>query len=298
MITQCPQCRQKVRVAQDGNYRCPVCKTIFTFRRNAPPPTDKPADVLPQCERCHKQPAVAVCADCGLFVCAGCAWEESEGRRICHQHSLEAHPVEMFKALARTPVKAYEALVPGSRFINYGLLYGLILAGISLTIQSLEYLIVPSPVEQLLYILNVGLFNDLDFDMANSGWSLVEMIALSPLSLLVTLIVKALIAHLGFRLVGVGRKGLTGTFKVVMYAQTTALLAVIPYLGGLFYVLGELTYIVIGGAKMHRVSYGRSAAGVLLPSLLFLLALIGAAILLTYFFSSVVPSFTDRGTLI
>ncbi|HPQ68017.1 MAG TPA: hypothetical protein PKW95_02740 [bacterium] len=298
MITQCPQCRQKVRVEQDGNYRCPVCKTIFTFQHSAPPPTDKPADVLPQCERCRKQPAVAVCAECGLFVCETCAREEGEGRRICHQHSLEAHPVEMFKALARTPVKAYEALIPGSQFVNYALLYGLILAGISLTIQSLEYIILPSPVEQVMYILNVGLFNDLDFNMADSGWSLVEMIALSPLSLLITLIMKVLIAHLGFRLVGTGRKGLTGTFKVVMYAQTTALLAVIPYLGGILYVLGELTYIVIGGAKMHRVSYGRSAAGVLLPSLLFFLALVGAAILITYLFSSIVPSITESGTLI
>ncbi len=298
MITQCPQCRQKVRVEQDGNYRCPVCKTIFTFAHSAPPPTDKPADVLPQCERCHKQPAVAVCAECGLFVCTVCSREEAEERRICHQHSLEAHPVEMFKALARTPVKAFGSLVSGSQFVNYALLYGLILAGISLTIQSLEYVILPSPVEQLVTILNVGLFNDLDFDMTNSGWSLVEIIALSPLSLLVTLIMKVLIAHLGFRLVGAGRKGLTGTFKVVMYAQTTALLAVIPYLGGMLYVLGELTYIVIGGAKVHRVSYGRSAAGVLLPSLFFILALVGAAILIAYFFSSVVPSITDSGTLI
>jgi hypothetical protein len=104
----------------------------------------------------------------------------------------------------------------------------------------------------------------------------------APIWLPVVLFLGALLLHLFLMMVGAGRRGFIGTFRVLCYAQGASLLGLIPLFGGLLSLMWHLVLQVIGLAAVHRVGVGRVLFAVILPLTLccacaILLAAFGAA---------------------
>ncbi len=103
MITNCPNCGQKVRTGKPGKYRCPACSKIFepdsqsfqekdsqaedmegSFDQNGSPSTDisqsldqsglyiDSEEAARACETCGRPGSENICKYCGKFVCTAC----------------------------------------------------------------------------------------------------------------------------------------------------------------------------------------------------------------------------------
>jgi hypothetical protein len=104
----------------------------------------------------------------------------------------------------------------------------------------------------------------------------------TPIWLPVALFLGALLQHLFLMMVGAGKRGFIGTFRVLCYAQGASLFGLIPLVGGLLSLLWHLVLQVIGLSAVHRVGVGRVLLAVILPlsvccACVILLAVFGAA---------------------
>jgi len=108
------------------------------------------------------------------------------------------------------------------------------------------------------------------------------MAVLAPLLAVVGVFVNALIVHAGLMIVGGARQPLESTFRTLAYASSSAqLFAVVPLCGGMVAGVWALVSGIIGLAKVHDISYGKSAVGVLLiPVVLGLVVGCGVVILM------------------
>ena len=93
------------------------------------------------------------------------------------------------------------------------------------------------------------------------------MMALAPLLTGVGLVVSSVVAHVFLLLFGGARNGFTATFRALCYVQVATLAFVIPFCGALLVGLACIVYEIIGFSALHRISIGKSAAAVLVPSL-------------------------------
>jgi hypothetical protein len=101
-----------------------------------------------------------------------------------------------------------------------------------------------------------------------SGLGLVIQIILGPAILTVGLFLSAGIVHLMLMLLGGARRNFEATFRVACYAEAPAVLALLPFCGGIVGVIYRLVLYIIGLAEAHQIGKGTSAAAVLLPLLL------------------------------
>ena len=77
------------------------------------------------------------------------------------------------------------------------------------------------------------------------------------------------VLHVFLMMLGAASRGFEATFRVVAYAQATALLNVIPFCGSLLAGLYALVLIVIGLTEAQQTSAGKALLAVLLPIFLF-----------------------------
>lgn len=94
------------------------------------------------------------------------------------------------------------------------------------------------------------------------------MMALAPLLTGVSLVISSCIAHLFLLLFGGARNGFAATFRALCYVQVATLALVVPFCGGLFVVIAGVVLEILGFSALHRISIGKSAAAVLVPSFL------------------------------
>lgn len=94
------------------------------------------------------------------------------------------------------------------------------------------------------------------------------MMALAPLLTGVGLVFSSCIAHVFLLLFGGARGGFAATFRALCYVQVATLALVIPFCGALLGGIAALVLEILGFSALHRISIGRSAAAVLVPSLL------------------------------
>lgn len=99
---------------------------------------------------------------------------------------------------------------------------------------------------------------------------------LSPVYLLGGLFLTATVVHAALVILGAARHPFRATAKVVCYAYSPAVLAVIPRVGWLFASIWMVVLLMVGVRHTHKASAIRAAAAVLLPLLMlgFLLALV------------------------
>jgi hypothetical protein len=98
------------------------------------------------------------------------------------------------------------------------------------------------------------------------------------------LFASAAIIHLGFRIVGAGRRGYEATFRAVAYASGPAAFSVFPFFGPLLALVWGMVVIFIAVREVQRTTNGRASLGFLLPFLVvlgfFLLLAVLAAVVL------------------
>ncbi len=95
---------------------------------------------------------------------------------------------------------------------------------------------------------------------------------LAPFAVIVQTFVWAAILHLMIVLLAGGGRGFEATFRVVSFATTPQLLAVIPICGGLIASFWSFALVIIGLRETHRISGAVATLAALIPvvSLLFL----------------------------
>jgi hypothetical protein len=119
-------------------------------------------------------------------------------------------------------------------------------------------------------------------DFLESWVGLAAQLVLGGISVAITVFVASGILHVMLLLLGGARRGFEATFRVVCYAQATALLLVIPLFlipfCGLAVGAWCLVLYVIGLAGAHRIGYGQSLAAVLLPLVVLCCCCVGLAV--------------------
>ena len=104
-------------------------------------------------------------------------------------------------------------------------------------------------------------------------------IVMLPLYVIFEAFFSSLLTHGALLLVGGARRPFQATFRVVSYAGGSSyVLQLLPLIGVLAAIAGNLVLKVIGLAVVHEISRTRAAVAVLLPALLFLLFWVAIAV--------------------
>jgi len=94
-------------------------------------------------------------------------------------------------------------------------------------------------------------------------------IIMTPFTVLIVSLIKALIFHACLWLVGGARQSFEATYAVVAYASgSTALFSMVPGCGRIVGTIWDLVISIIGLARVHECSTGRAVLAVLLPVIL------------------------------
>lgn len=76
--------------------------------------------------------------------------------------------------------------------------------------------------------------------------------------------------HVGFMVVGAGRRGFEGTFRAVAYASGPAVFAVVPFFGPLMSLVWGMVLVYVAVREVQRTTNGRATVGFLIPVCAFL----------------------------
>ena len=117
---------------------------------------------------------------------------------------------------------------------------------------------------------------------APSMLELMGVMVLWPVMFVVLAFIGAGILHLCLMMVGAMEKtelGFEGTLKVYIYATVSWVALIIPFAGGFVATLWHVVLQVVGFAKVHRTSQGRSLVAVLIPTIVCCLCVIGTGML-------------------
>jgi hypothetical protein len=102
------------------------------------------------------------------------------------------------------------------------------------------------------------------------------------------LFVAVAVIHVGFLVVGAGRRGFEGTFRAVAYASSPAVFAIFPFFGPILSTVWGMVLVYIGVREVQRTTNGRATLGFLVPFVAFLLFMIILAVLFELLLSSLV----------
>jgi len=233
VIISCRFCHQKFSVDQSGDYECPHCRQRQSIDVNAQSSAtlDQAAptltfDSIPWEQR----------RQLGFWPAAKETWIRS-----C------MHPVDFFRAFS----------FPGG--FSDALLYGVLVGTIG-TFGALIW-------QSLWGLFQAGLSN-----VPHSGFSALWIfgsglvfLLFMPIFLAVGMILNAAIVHFFLLIFKSNRQDFEATFRVVGYAQSPALLNLVPIVGGLVGGVWSLVLVIIGLREVHQISTGRAVAVVFAP---------------------------------
>ncbi len=94
------------------------------------------------------------------------------------------------------------------------------------------------------------------------------------------------IIHVGFVIVGGGRRGYEATFRAVAYASSPVAFSVFPFFGPLLSLIWGMVLIYVGVREVQRTTNGRATLGFLIPFLAVLALAVLLSILLVLALSS------------
>ncbi len=94
------------------------------------------------------------------------------------------------------------------------------------------------------------------------------------------------IIHVGFLIVGAGRRGYEATFRAVAYASSPVALSVFPFFGPLLSMVWGMVLIYIGVREVQRTTNGRATLGFLIPFVAVLALVVLLSVLLVLALSS------------
>jgi hypothetical protein len=101
------------------------------------------------------------------------------------------------------------------------------------------------------------------------------------------LFVMVAIVHVGFMVVGAGRRGYEATFRAIAYASGPAAFAVFPFFGPYLSMVWGMVLLFIGVREAQRTTNARATLGFLMPLLAFLVVIIILGLLFELLIQSV-----------
>jgi hypothetical protein len=113
-----------------------------------------------------------------------------------------------------------------------------------------------------------------------------------PIMIAIGLFIGSGIFHICLMIVGAGKRGFEATFRVVSYASSSQVFALVPFLGVFIIFIYNLVLWTIGFRESHQTTTGRAFIAVLLPVIimLFLIGLLIVAIIIPLIFSQGQPT--------
>jgi rubredoxin len=93
-------------------------------------------------------------------------------------------------------------------------------------------------------------------------WVFIFVLILSPLLVLMDMFIKAGVIHVLMLAFKDGKKGFGGTFRTVAYGQSTRVLSLIPFIGGVVGWFWNFIIVIVGLREMHKTSHFKAAAAV------------------------------------
>lgn len=169
---------------------------------------------------------------------------------------------ETVKLLATRPGEAYAGM-PTSGGIGSPLSYAVVVGWI-----GIAFAVVWNMLFQGMWLPFMDLGDEAAvFAGFTAAWG-IGMLFLAPLFVLVGVFIGAAILHLMLMIVGGANNGFEATFRVVCYAQTAQLAAIIPFCGSLISAVWAIVLYVIGLASAHRTTQGKAVLAVVLPLVL------------------------------
>lgn len=88
------------------------------------------------------------------------------------------------------------------------------------------------------------------------------------------LFVMVAVVHVGFMVVGAGRRGYEATFRAVAYSSSSAAFAIFPFFGPYLSMVWGMVLLYIGVREAQRTTNARATLGFLMPLLAFLVFII------------------------
>jgi hypothetical protein len=101
------------------------------------------------------------------------------------------------------------------------------------------------------------------------------------------LFVMVAVVHVGFMIVGAGRRGYEATFRAVAYSSSPAAFAIFPFFGPYVSMVWGMVVLYIGVREAQRTTNARATLGFLMPFLAFLVFIIVLGLLFELLIRSV-----------
>ena len=168
---------------------------------------------------------------------------------------------ETVKAIATRPGAAF-ARMPKTGGIGKPLLYGIIVGWIGVGVAIFWNVLFQGMWIPFLDRADAGVMAGF-----TAAWA-IGMAILSPVFLIIGVFIGAAILHLMLMIVGGAKHGFEATVRVVCYAQTAQLAAIIPICGGLLAAVWAVVLYVIGFTAAHETTTGKAVLAVILPLVL------------------------------
>ena len=183
--------------------------------------------------------------------------------------------IQTFKAVLFSPENFFKGM-PTHRGIGEPLAFGLLCGSLG-TMVSLfwQFLMMWGT------LLTVG---EKFFGLISMNFLFLGILVLTPFFVMINMFVTGGVLHTCLRIARGGKNGFGGTFRVIAYAQTTQILGVIPFVGGLAGWVWRLIVLIIGLREIHETSFVRVVIALLLPIALIFVAVMSALISFFIFF--------------
>ena len=246
----CPVCHKELPQQLEANF-CPFCGVRFDPNAEEPVElVEKSKDDAEKKREKEQEPAEEL---------GGIPWENRADlgvvQRLTQTWSESMfNPVHFFRAMPRRPGI-------GLAFL-YGLLFKIIGAIFSVYWQqgALENL------EQTLQDVPAGMREFFRMALENPLFASPEIqLLVAPFIGAFTMFLVSFIFHGAMLITGAAKNGYETTFRVVAYAESTAVFYALPVVGGWIAFIYWLVLMVIGNREAHQATTGQALSAILLP---------------------------------
>jgi hypothetical protein len=168
---------------------------------------------------------------------------------------------ETIKRLATRPGEAYSRM-PTTGGIGTPLLYAIVVGWIGIGFSVVWNVLFQGMWIPFLDQAEAGLMAGF-----TAAWG-IGMAIVAPVLVIIGVFIGAAILHLMLMIVGGAKGGFEATVRVVCYAQTAQLAAIVPICGGLVSAIWAVVLYVIGLTTAHKTTTGKAVLAVVLPLVL------------------------------
>lgn len=268
--SSCPRCSAPLRATDEV---CPFCGHVTTeaVDPDAPQPPPPPLEPPPR-PPAEETPLPAGTEDVESAGTGPVPWENR--RKLGFFSALWL----TWKDSVFRPVGFFRKMAPRGGIgpaLGYAVLITIVGMSFSLYWNSVEAALGGTGDESLLVTL------------AGSLVTLMFMMAFVVPLYVGLLFVMVAIVHIGFMVVGAGRRGYEATFRAVAYASSPAAFAIFPFFGPYLSLMWGMVLLYIGVREAQRTTNARATLGFLMPFLAFLVFIIILAILFELLIRSV-----------